>query len=302
MEKVKFMIDQHPDEWYELRRTGIGGSDAAAVLGESKWKTPYKVWREKVFGERDPDKAQYERGRELEPSIRRWYEKETGKKVYVPSFMRDPKYDFICGNIDGRTDDKVIEIKTALYDDWGDTPPNAYVLQCQHYLYLTGYDECDLVVRFLATWTHKVYTIHANPELQELMIKHYQAFWKYVETKTPPPAKTLDDLKLMFPASKNETKTLSQGAIDAYQALIEKKKQLVDIETDIDALEFQIKSELGEFDTGVNSDGKVLCTWKTSKPRQTLDTARLKMEEPGIYNSYLKQGNVSRTFLLKEIK
>lgn len=295
------MIIQHPDEWYELRRTGIGGSDAAAVLGMSKWKTPYQVWREKVFGERDPDNKSFEAGRRLEPIIREWYEDETGQKVVVPGFMRDKHYPFLCGNVDGLTDDKVIEIKTARFNDWGDTPPNAYVLQCQHYLLLTGKNSADLVVLF-AGQDFKVYSINTNPALQTAMLQHYYQFWQYVESKTPPQPQTLDDLKLMFPASKNDTKTLSQKAIAAYETLIEKKKMLVDIETDIDALEFQIKSELGEFDTGVNSDGKVLCTWKTSKPRQTLDTARLKTEEPGIYNSYLKQGNVSRTFLLKEIK
>lgn len=295
------MTDTHDEQWHELRRTGIGGSDAAAVLGESKWKTPYKVWREKVFGERDPDNKSFEAGRRLEPIIREWYEDETGQKVVIPGFMRDKHYPFLCGNVDGLTDDKVIEIKTARFNDWGDTPPNAYVLQCQHYLLLTGKDSADLVVLF-AGQDFKVYSIDTNPALQTAMLQHYYQFWQYVESKTPPPPQTLDDLKLMFPASKNDTKTLSQKAIAAYETLIEKKKMLVDIETDIDALEFQIKSELGEFDTGVNSDGKVLCTWKTSKPRQTLDTVRLKTEEPGIYNSYLKQGNVSRTFLLKEIK
>ncbi len=293
------MIDQHPDEWYELRRTGIGGSDAAAVLGESHWKTPYKVWREKVFGERDPDNKSFQAGRRLEPVIRQWYEDETGQKVIVPDFMRSEQYPFLCGNCDGLTDDKVIEIKTARYNDWGDSPPVEYVLQCQHYLLLTGKQTADLVVLF-AGQDFKIYRIDANPALQTVMLQHYRAFWKHVETKTPPPAKTLDDLKLMFPTSKSEKKTLSQKAIAAYEALIAKKKLLVEIEADIDDLEFQIKSELGEFDTGVNADGKILCTWKTSKPRMVVDTEELK--KAGLYEKFLKQGTANRSFLLKEVK
>lgn len=293
------MPDEHSQEWYDNRRTGIGGSDAAAVLGMSKWKTPYQVWREKVYGERQPDNGQFERGRDLESFIREKHENETGKKVVTPSFMRDPKYDFVVGNLDGITDEKVVEFKTSLFDDWGDEPPIEYILQCQHYLFITGYDEADLVVLILSTWKIKTFHIHADSELQNLMVENYQKFWKHVEDKTPPEPVNNDDLKKMFPSSLSNSKTLSQGAIDAYQALIEKKKQLVEIETDIDALEFQIKYELGEFDTGVNSDGKVLCTWKTSKPRQTIDSARLKAEEPGIYNSFLKQGTSSRTFLIK---
>lgn len=292
------MTDTHDEQWHELRRTGIGGSDAAAVLGESHWKTPYQVWREKVYGERQPDNGQFERGRDLEPLIREWYEKETGNKVVIPCFLRYK--DFICGNLDGVVNaEKVVEFKTSLFDDWGDEPPIEYVLQCQHYLLLTGYDEADLVVLILSTWKHKIYHIHADEELQDLMVENYQKFWKHVEDKTPPDPVNIEDLKLMFPASKADSRTLSTTAIDACNSIKEMKKQVADIQGAIDELEFQIKNELQDSDTGVDADGKIICTWKTGKPRQTIDSARLKAEEPGIYNSFLKTGTASRTFLIK---
>ena len=34
-------------EWLNWRRTGLGGSDIAAVLGLSKWRTPWDVWADK---------------------------------------------------------------------------------------------------------------------------------------------------------------------------------------------------------------------------------------------------------------
>lgn len=293
------MINQHPDEWYELRRTGIGGSDAAAVLGESKWKTPYKVWREKVFGERDPDNKSFQAGRRLEPIIREWYEDETGQKVVIPGFMRDKHYKFLCGNVDGLTDDKVIEIKTARFNDWGDTPPNAYVLQCQHYLLLTGKDSADLVVLF-AGQDFKVYSIDANPDLQRSMLSLYKIFWNCVETKTPPPARTLDDIKAMFPMSVANTKTLSRNAIAGCKTINEMKKQIASLQSDIDEIELDIKNELQDSDTGIDSDGRVICTWKTSKPRMTVDTEGLK--KAGLYDQFLKPGKPNRTFLLKEVK
>ena len=293
------MPDEHSQEWYDNRRTGIGGSDAAAVLGMSKWKTPYQVWREKVYGERQPDNGQFERGRDLEPFIREKYEKETGEKVFTPSFVRDPNYDFVVGNLDGITDEKVVEFKTSLFDDWGDEPPIEYVLQCQHYLLLTGYDEADLVVLILSTWKIKTFHIHADKELQDLMVENYQKFWKHVEDKTPPEPVNCEDLKKMFPSSLSNSKTLSATTIDACNTIKEMKKQIADLQGEIEELEFQIKNELQDSDTGVDADGKTICTWKTSKPRQTIDSARLKAEEPGIYNSFLKQGTSSRTFLIK---
>ena len=293
------MPDEHSREWHDNRRTGIGGSDAAAVLGMSKWKTPYQVWREKVYGERQPDSKSFWIGRKTEPETRQWYENEIGKKVVVPDFKRDAIYPFICGNLDGITDEKVVEIKTDLFDDWGDEPRLEYVLQCQHYLYITGYDEADLVAFFRSDWTYRIFHIHADKELQDLMVENYQKFWKHVEDKTPPEPVNCEDLKKMFPSSVSNSRTLSATAIDACNSIKEMKKQVADLQGAIEELEFQIKNELQDSDTGVDADGKTVCTWKTSKPRQTIDSARLKAEEPGIYNSFLKQGTSSRTFLIK---
>ena len=41
-------IKHNSPEWYELRKSGIGGSDAAAILGLSPWKTNVDLWEEKV--------------------------------------------------------------------------------------------------------------------------------------------------------------------------------------------------------------------------------------------------------------
>ena len=36
------------EEWLELRKNGIGGSDAAAVCGISRYKSPVELWMEKT--------------------------------------------------------------------------------------------------------------------------------------------------------------------------------------------------------------------------------------------------------------
>ena len=36
------------EEWLARRRSGIGGSDVAAVLGLSPWKSPRQVWLDKT--------------------------------------------------------------------------------------------------------------------------------------------------------------------------------------------------------------------------------------------------------------
>ena len=36
------------EDWLELRKNGIGGSDAAAVCGISRYKSPVELWMEKT--------------------------------------------------------------------------------------------------------------------------------------------------------------------------------------------------------------------------------------------------------------
>ena len=34
-------------EWMDMRKSGIGGSDASAILGLSPWKSPMDIWLDK---------------------------------------------------------------------------------------------------------------------------------------------------------------------------------------------------------------------------------------------------------------
>ena len=47
-------IEHNSPEWLAFRRTGIGGSDAAAIIGKSHFKSNVDVWEEKK-GLREPD-------------------------------------------------------------------------------------------------------------------------------------------------------------------------------------------------------------------------------------------------------
>ena len=39
------------EKWLKARRSGLGASEVAAILGLSPWSTPYKVWKDKVSSE-----------------------------------------------------------------------------------------------------------------------------------------------------------------------------------------------------------------------------------------------------------
>lgn len=74
--------DMSREDWLSERRKTIGGSDAAGIVGLSKWASPYSIWAEKTG--RVPEKEDTEamrQGRDLEEYVAQRWAKESGRKV-----------------------------------------------------------------------------------------------------------------------------------------------------------------------------------------------------------------------------
>ena len=74
--------DMTHDEWLAFRRGSIGGSDAGAVIGLSKWETPYSVWADKLgMTAAKEDNEAMRIGRDLEDYVaKRFCEEGTERK------------------------------------------------------------------------------------------------------------------------------------------------------------------------------------------------------------------------------
>lgn len=180
-------------QWLAARRAGIGGSDVAPILGLSKWRTPLDVYLDKR-GElpEQEDNAAMHWGRTLEPIIRQEYANQTGATVTVPdSILAHPQYPFMLASLDGVTDAlRVFEAKTARASEgWGepgsDEIPDAYALQVQHYMAVTGYQFADVAV-LIGGSDFRIYTVAADHELQDEIIQACRVFWERVESGNPP--------------------------------------------------------------------------------------------------------------------
>src|SRR5690606_4046622 len=90
--------DMSEQEWLEARTRGIGGSDAATVLGLNKWRTPFELWLEKT-GQVEPVSSDSEAayfGNLLEDVVAKEFSRRTGKKVRRRNaILQHPEYDFI---------------------------------------------------------------------------------------------------------------------------------------------------------------------------------------------------------------
>lgn len=141
------------EEWLKYRKAGIGGSDAAKVLGMSKWGSPLDLYMDKTTTTLpdEPDNwFQLDFGNLVEPLVRKWYAKATGYKVTNDTNMyRHPEYPFMLADVDFTAETptgEIIggEIKTTSargIDEWtagvlgsGGRMPYQYEVQVRHYM------------------------------------------------------------------------------------------------------------------------------------------------------------------------
>ena len=69
-------------DWLAWRRSGIGASDVAGILGLSPWASPFSVWASKIDDQADDhDNDAMEFGRRAEVMVAPWFADRTGLTV-----------------------------------------------------------------------------------------------------------------------------------------------------------------------------------------------------------------------------
>ncbi|MBO7158116.1 MAG: YqaJ viral recombinase family protein [Clostridia bacterium] len=292
------------DEWLNLRRTFIGGSDAAAVVGLNPYTSKYSLFWDKV-GALPPkeDTEPMRLGRDLEEYVARRFMEKTGKKI-----RRDRKmyvideYPFIGADIDRRIvgENAILECKTTSARtkcnfESGEIPLHWYC-QCLHYMNVVKADRCYLAVLVMGVGFY-VFTIEEDVDEQAKLLSKEIDFWQEHVLKGIPPATdgseaTVEALKNVY--SKGDgTETVSLS--DMEDLLAERamaKATIDDMSRRVDAIESEIKARLGDNVRG-ESDGYVV-TWKRTT-RRPVDSAKLAQIAPDIYKEVTKE-SYSRTF------
>jgi len=309
------------------RKLYIGGSDAAPILGLSRWTTRYQTYLKKR-GEWEPEitperQELFDMGNIMEPVIReklfpRWWAKTQGQKLMSVSYdpenmwcqLPDEGGPIIGGNLDGiirEYDDKsiiteyaVLECKTAdkyTAIKWGDVQtdyvPPEYACQCQHYMMISGAKKCYLAV-LIGGNDFRVYVLKADQEFHEILKAEYLRFWHEVKSGNPPESKTLDDCRLKYPQDDSLDIT-ADDKISSYIARIRQAKESIKtIQNESDNLEIAVKEYMGEAVELVDKTGKKLVSWKTQETTR-VDTTKLKTDFPEVYKAVCKVSS-SRVF------
>ncbi|MCY9434190.1 YqaJ viral recombinase family protein [Bacillus haynesii] len=293
--------------WLEARRKGIGGSDISAILGLNKWKSPIKLYMDKI-GEsplEDNESEAARLGNLLEDIVAQEFSRRKGLKVKKRNaILQHEKYPYFLANVDrlivGRKEG--LECKTATVykrDEWtADSVPDAYFVQCQWYMCVTGFKKWHLAALILGDVVNpwRFHEIERDDELIRIMEKKAAYFWnEHVSKRVPPPfdgsQSSKDLLDAMYPEQVEDSVDLPgyfDSKIEEYERTKEKINELTERKQ---AIENEIKGILGERKHGFVAGKKI--TWARF-PVERFDKEKFKREHPDIYRQYVKEGHGSR--------
>ena len=292
-------------DWLELRKQGIGGSDASVVCGISRYKSPVELWMNKTgqLPDQEAGEAAYW-GTQLEPFVRAEFTKRTGIEVRtVNQLLQSEKYPFMLANLDGICE--VPDVGTCIFEaktasaykvgEWEDTIPDEYALQLAHYMAVTGYAGTYIAV-LIGGNTFKWKFIERDKELISMLIELESAFWDHVQDRTPPP---LDgsDASAKFLADRfcdsipQSHITLPDTAVTLLAQYDEACEQLEIVTEQKQRAENLLKEMMGENEVGTAGDRIV--TWK-SMSQERLDSKTLKAEHPALCKKYTNKTSYRR--------
>ena len=194
------------EEWIDKRHESIGASEAGCFFGLNPWKTLVELYYEKI-GETGgiPDNMNMRVGREIEPIIKKLFEEDTGLKVVNDNKIRvDPVHPFITTNLDGMVVGEKVPIEYKTLGKWDGEISDTYYAQIQHQMMVTNTPYIYFVALVLGFNKNLIIEKYDRDDDFIAEMRHELVnFWHgNVLTKTPPDAKSYDDVSKLFKKSR----------------------------------------------------------------------------------------------------
>lgn len=201
MQKIDMI--QNTDEWLKMRNNFIGASEANIIMGQSKFKTPLELWKQKIGEVKEGNKPQnfiQAKGHKMEEKMRNIMDMLYDTD-FVPLVVKSDEYEFLMCSLDGYSESlgAVWENKYVGQDDY-ETVANGKMLmhyypQVQHQLMLTGAPfnifcvVADNKESDNPDFPFKYAYIEVKPDykyMQDELLPALKDFWDKVKTKTSP--------------------------------------------------------------------------------------------------------------------
>ena len=278
--------EMNHQQWLDMRKKSVGGSEIAAALGLSRWRSPFDVWAEKTghVTKKDEPTDAMRFGTLLEPVIRKEFARRNGLEVCeCPYILAHKDYPFMTCNLDGyvKLPDgscAVLEIKTAntfASDEWSNMcAPLEYIMQVQYYLAISQMRFAYLAV-LIGSSDYRQVIIERDDEVIAVIIEKLKEFWRMVETNTPPPVRGMDNnlLASLYPCSRPNVIALGKEHEALLTQYEEAKKAMDDAKKLKEDAEAKLKALMQDNEVACCGEYKV--SWKSSS-RSTFSADKAK--------------------------
>ena len=182
------------EEWLDYRKKGIGGSDAAAIMGVSPFATKRDLFYDKTgirpaFQENEDNWVAKEVGHRLEDLVAEIFSQKTGLKIFpVRTMFRHPLYPFMLADVDFFIEFAdgtygILECKTTNYncqEKWANnTIPVNYEYQVRHYMSVMNIDKAYIACLYGNNAEEFfIRPLERDLETEEDLIAEEKYFWE----------------------------------------------------------------------------------------------------------------------------
>lgn len=297
-------------EWLRRRRTGLGASDAPAVLGLSPWATPRDVFLDKTatvitdeqteameFGHlMEPVAVELFRRRHGDPDSTR--HRYLGKIEESPGLLRSVEAPHLLASLDSvieepdgqRVPGQIKNVTTYKRTAWAESEggvPDLVRVQIIQEAIVTGVDHGYVLPIFGGNHMPEPIRVDVPDDFAEWYLDFSREWWETYPQAGIEPAPTLaDDLSEIYSATMGASVDLDGDTLAALQSLIAVKAEIKSLEARRDELALIVKMFLGDATEGWDRTGptpRLAVTWrqnKASAPIVELDEATLLRDHP----------------------
>lgn len=270
------------EEWLACRRNGIGGSDAAAVMRISPFRTARDIYYDKlgIVSATDTEEnwVALKIGHLLEDLVAEIFTRKTGLPIYqIKKMFQHPLYPFMLADVDyfirlpnGKT--AILEIKTTNYhaskhwrEDGKEIVPDYYEVQGRHYMAVMNVDEVYFCCLYGNNEDEVIIRHIVRDEIYESeMIFLEQCFWEENVLAHVPPDYTEDgdliEASLKRYSGPAERETDAMQLLGCSKSYFERYLDLQARKSEIDKVAGRLEKEMKRLRALITADMGPCCT------------------------------------------
>ena len=314
-------------EWLELRREGIGGSDAAAAMGLSKYTSPLKLYKIKkgTCVEDLSDNPYVKKGKSLEPFIRETYVRPylsgLGYELEHPECMFvNKECPWLRANVDGIAFHKfdldalpvIVEIKWVNEHSegaWGGDRycgiPVHYYAQVQHYMTVLKARGAWVCALFDSDWTMHYFWVPYDHSFAVRLLADTKEFYceNIIFNKEPEVTPHLDTTETLELVRKRKEHTVKSEDL-VYDAEFDRlcadyvyaMSQIADLEN----LKTVLKDQLVKMHLkGIRGSGEFVVSCR-ERATSSFDKKRFEEDHPDVLGNYTKTSSTTVTIIRRK--